>query len=85
MKGDDLWVGGLGKEWTTQDGKVLNTHPMFVKKINRWVYYSILAILTLIIYIRHFQQYNDRFIRFQSQNGCFFYLFHLKTQVSNVE
>ncbi|XP_023343490.1 soluble calcium-activated nucleotidase 1 [Eurytemora carolleeae] len=35
VKGDDLWVGGLGKEWTTQDGKVLNTHPMFVKKINR--------------------------------------------------
>ncbi len=66
MKGDDLWVGGLGKEWTTQDGKVLNTHPMFVKKINRWVYSpdGILTILNLIIYIRDFQEYNDRFIRF---------------------
>ena len=38
VKGEDLWVGGLGKEWTTQDGEVLNTHPMFVKKINRLVH-----------------------------------------------
>ena len=35
VKGDHLWVGGLGKEWTTPDGKVLNTHPMFVKKISK--------------------------------------------------
>jgi len=35
VKGDHLWVGGLGKEWTTPDGKILNTHPMFVKKISK--------------------------------------------------
>ena len=35
MKGDYLWLGGLGKEWTTRDGTILNTHPMFVKKINK--------------------------------------------------
>ena len=22
MKGEHLWLGGLGKEWTTRDGKV---------------------------------------------------------------
>ena len=26
-----------GKEWTTPDGQVLNTHPMFVKKISHKV------------------------------------------------
>lgn len=35
VKGDYLWLGGLGKEWTTRDGTILNTHPMFVKKINK--------------------------------------------------
>jgi len=34
VKDDHLWIGGLGKEWTTPDGQVLNTHPMFVKKIS---------------------------------------------------
>jgi len=34
VKDGHLWVGGLGKEWTTQDGVILNTHPMYVKKIN---------------------------------------------------
>ena len=29
-----LPVGGLGKEWTTQDGTVLNFNPMFIKKIS---------------------------------------------------
>ena len=35
VKGQFLYVGGLGKEWTTQDGKVLNFNPMYVKKISK--------------------------------------------------
>jgi len=34
VKDDHLWIGGLGKEWTTPGGDVINTHPMYVKKIN---------------------------------------------------
>jgi len=35
VKDDYMWVGGLGKEWTTRDGTILNTHPMYVKKISK--------------------------------------------------
>jgi len=34
VKDDHLWIGGLGKEWTTPGGDIINTHPMYVKKIN---------------------------------------------------
>ena len=34
VKDQHLYVGGLGKEWTTQDGTVINFNPMFVKKIS---------------------------------------------------
>ena len=34
VKDEHLYVGGLGKEWTTQDGTVLNFNPMFIKKIS---------------------------------------------------
>merc|ERR1719402_826192 len=34
VKDQHLYVGGLGKEWTTSDGEVLNTHPMYIKKIS---------------------------------------------------
>lgn len=34
VKDQHLYVGGLGKEWTTPDGEVLNFNPMFVKKIS---------------------------------------------------
>ena len=34
VKDEHLYVGGLGKEWTTSDGEVLNFNPMFVKKIS---------------------------------------------------
>lgn len=30
-----MYVGGLGKEWTTSDGQVLNFNPMYVKRISR--------------------------------------------------
>lgn len=33
VKGDALWVGGLGKEWTTTTGVVQNLHPQWVKSI----------------------------------------------------
>jgi hypothetical protein len=28
-----LYIGGLGKEWTTGDGQVQNTNPQWVKSI----------------------------------------------------
>eukprot|EP01096_Ripella_sp_DP13-Kostka_P012535 TRINITY_DN5281_c0_g1_i1.p1 TRINITY_DN5281_c0_g1~~TRINITY_DN5281_c0_g1_i1.p1 ORF type:complete len:387 (-),score=115.84 TRINITY_DN5281_c0_g1_i1:24-1040(-) len=34
VKGDQLWIGGLGKEWTTPKGEVVNHDPMWVKTIN---------------------------------------------------
>lgn len=33
VKGDALWVGGLGKEWTTTTGVVQNLYPQWVKSI----------------------------------------------------
>jgi len=30
-----LFVGGLGKEWTTRDGQFLNYNPLFVKSIDQ--------------------------------------------------
>jgi len=33
VKDSALWVGGLGKEWTTTDGVVQNLHPQWVKSI----------------------------------------------------
>jgi len=33
MKEGELWVGGLGKEWTTQQGELANYDPMWVKVI----------------------------------------------------
>lgn len=35
VKDEHLYVGGLGKEWTTPDGNVLNFNPMFVKRISK--------------------------------------------------
>ena len=34
VKDNHLYVGGLGKEWTTNEGVVLNFNPMWVKKIS---------------------------------------------------
>ena len=34
VKDQHLYVGGLGKEWTTTTGDVINFNPMFVKKIS---------------------------------------------------
>jgi len=34
VKDGALYVGGLGKEWTTQEGKFINYHPLFVKSID---------------------------------------------------
>ena len=33
MKDQRLYVGGLGKEWTTAAGQVLNDHPEWVKVV----------------------------------------------------
>ena len=34
VKGDKLVVGGLGKEWTTQTGEIVNHDPMWVKEVS---------------------------------------------------
>ena len=34
MKEKRLYVGGLGKEWTTTDGEVVNLDPQWVKAIS---------------------------------------------------
>jgi len=34
VKGDRLIVGGLGKEWTTSQGEIINRDPMWVKSIS---------------------------------------------------
>lgn len=33
MKDEQLYVGGLGKEWTTTSGEVVNNHPEWVKVV----------------------------------------------------
>ena len=33
IKDQAMWVGGLGKEWTTTKGEVLNFNPQWVKSI----------------------------------------------------
>ncbi|VDL72792.1 unnamed protein product [Nippostrongylus brasiliensis] len=35
VKDDHLYVGGLGKEWTTTEGEYVNDHPMWIKIISR--------------------------------------------------
>ena len=34
VKDEHLYIGGLGKEWTTPDGNVINFNPMFVKRVS---------------------------------------------------
>jgi len=34
VKGNKMMVGGLGKEWTTSQGEVINHDPMWVKEIS---------------------------------------------------
>lgn len=29
-----MWVGGLGKEWTTATGELVNHNPQFVKSVS---------------------------------------------------
>ena len=34
VKDDVMWVGGLGKEWTTTTGVKVNLHPQWVKSVS---------------------------------------------------
>ena len=36
VKDGSLFIGGLGKEWTTKEGKFINYHPLFVKSIDQY-------------------------------------------------
>jgi soluble calcium-activated nucleotidase 1 len=36
VKDQRLYVGGLGKEWTTTSGDFENYNPMWVKVVSRW-------------------------------------------------
>jgi len=35
VKNEKLFVGGLGKEWTTASGEVLHSHPQWIKVIDK--------------------------------------------------
>lgn len=34
VKDHQLWVGGLGKAWTTPTGELVNLHPQYVKRVS---------------------------------------------------
>lgn len=36
VKDGALFIGGLGKEWTTKEGNFINYHPLFVKSIDQY-------------------------------------------------
>lgn len=36
VKDGAMYIGGLGKEWTSRDGAFINYHPMFVKSIDQY-------------------------------------------------
>ena len=36
VKDQRLYIGGLGKEWTSQEGVYINDHPQYVKVVNAW-------------------------------------------------
>ncbi|KAL1116325.1 hypothetical protein AAG570_005820 [Ranatra chinensis] len=36
VKDKHLYVGSMGKEWTTSSGEFVNTNPMWVKVVNQW-------------------------------------------------
>ena len=35
VKDEKLYIGGLGKEWTTPDGTVLHSNPQWVKVLDK--------------------------------------------------
>ena len=37
VKDEKLYVGGLGKEWTTTDGEYVHSYPQWVKSIDKEV------------------------------------------------
>lgn len=40
-KGNELYVGGLGKEWTTTEGVFVNYNPMWIKVIFQFILLTI--------------------------------------------
>ena len=34
VKDGEMWLGGLGKEWTDNSGRILNLNPLWVKVID---------------------------------------------------
>lgn len=34
IKDHNLYVGGLGKAWTTPTGELVNYHPQYIKKVS---------------------------------------------------
>jgi len=36
VKDNVLYIGGIGKEWTTKGGDFVNYHPMFVKSVDQY-------------------------------------------------
>ena len=73
VKDEHLYIGGLGKEWTTQDGTVLNFNPMFVKRIS------------MEGVVEHVDWY-DNYLALRSKAGIEFpgYMIHEAAMWSNV-
>lgn len=36
VKGHLLYIGGLGKEWTSKTGEYINDHPQYIKVVSGW-------------------------------------------------
>lgn len=36
VKNEELYIGGLGKEWSSSAGEFINDHPMWVKIVDRY-------------------------------------------------
>lgn len=73
VKDEHLYVGGLGKEWTTNEGVVINFNPMWVKRI------SIAGEVENI-------DWHDNYIKMRSSAGIEFpgYMIHEAIVWSNV-
>ena len=45
VKNERLFIGGLGKLWTTQTGEVLHDNPQWVKTVDKEVEFLLIVAL----------------------------------------
>ncbi|KAE9419828.1 hypothetical protein Angca_008988 [Angiostrongylus cantonensis] len=79
IKGEHLYVGGLGKEWTTTEGEYVNDNPMWVKVVS-----CNGEVSGKIIKVKHIS-WRDVFIKVRSAAGIEYpgYMIHEAVQWSN--